>query len=329
MTITEETILNTNDWMPEVRRLLYHYDQEKVDREMELLLKGKTHRLKNIRRKWILKERGDALCSMRKSLRRFNDLLTDDALLRKQAYTAYRYYHSSTVEDICYGITLNVGRYRKDGEASLPNFFPIIQSRRLLSESLPKDRSVRYVDVCAGWGCRMMSAIAESALRDPDKPIHYFGVDANPSLVEKLNGMADEIGTHGRIYTDVRHGFAENFIPEWENTMDLAMTCPPYFTWETYKGENTSTAKYPQYEDWRERFLRPTVENCCRYVKPGGAVIFVVKSVGKFPITEDVMSMLPGCQVSEFTPTNGKPLPSPGIHPGYTSSDNVVKWIKQ
>ena len=82
--------------------------------------------------------------------------------------------------------------------------------------------------------------------------LEYVGVDTNPALVEKLNEMGGDFNqaTGLGLKYDVRCMGSEDFNPEWEGRFGLCFSSPPYFDYEQYNGENTSTKKFPIYEDW-------------------------------------------------------------------------------
>lgn len=69
------------------------------------------------------------------------------------------------------------------------------------------------------------------------------------------------------------------------------MSSPPYFDVEIYNGEDTSTAKYPEYSAWLEGYMRPTIENCREYLIPGGKFILNIKNMGRMKMYDDAMRL--------------------------------------
>ena len=92
--------------------------------------------------------------------------------------------------------------------------------------------------------------------------------------------------------TDFRCCGSEVFISEWEGIMDISFTSPPYFNTEKYSDEMTqSAAKCANYYSWRDDFMRPTIKNVYRYLKPGAYYLLNLKNLtpafGSFPALND------------------------------------------
>ena len=61
--------------------------------------------------------------------------------------------------------------------------------------------------------------------------------------------------------------FDENF-QKHKGTVDLIFTSPPYFAKEAYSEDpEQSYKKFGQYDEWREGFLRPTLETAVAWLK--------------------------------------------------------------
>ena len=55
------------------------------------------------------------------------------------------------------------------------------------------------------------------------------------------------------------------------NSVDFAFSCPPFYGLERYSEEDTqSINRYPDYQDWLENYVRPTVRNCYAALKDSG-----------------------------------------------------------
>ena len=53
-----------------------------------------------------------------------------------------------------------------------------------------------------------------------------------------------------------------------KESVDFAFSCPPYFILEKYCDEDTqSINKFPEYEQWLEFYVRPTIKNCYNALK--------------------------------------------------------------
>lgn len=139
-----------------------------------------------------------------------------------------------------------------------------------------------------GWGNRCQGALTSKW------DYNYYGTDPNSALHKCYNEQADFIretlNTNNK--TDFRCCGSEEFIPEWEGIMDLSFTSPPYFNTEKYSSELTqSAAKCANYYDWRDNFMRPTIKNVYRYLKPGAYYLLNLKNLtptfGSFPALND------------------------------------------
>lgn len=152
----------------------------------------------------------------------------------------------------------------------LPNF-PLKHVKSILQKYNVNEN---YYDFSCGWASRMLGALSEN--------VNYYGVDPNYELVEKLNQLKDDykrVNSESTSTVDIRCIGSQTFVPEWENKMGLAFSSPPYYSLEDYQiGDNQSYKSGMTYEQWRDSYIVPTVENICRYLVPGGYFIVNVKS---------------------------------------------------
>lgn len=143
-------------------------------------------------------------------------------------------------------------------------------------------------DSSCGWANRCVGAIASKY------GYNYYGTDPNSENHKAYNEIADFVRDtlHTDNVTDFRCCGSEIFIPEWEGKMDLSFTSPPYFNTEKYSSEVTqSAAKCDNYYSWRDDFMRPTIQNVYRYLKPGAYYLLNLKNLtpafGSFPALND------------------------------------------
>lgn len=160
-------------------------------------------------------------------------------------------------------------------------------ARKIYEKYCPKFYANVHDSSC-GWGNRCQGAMTSKYV------YNYYGTDPNSALHEKYNEQADFIratlGTKSK--TDFRCCGSEEFIPEWEGIMDISFTSPPYFNTEKYSSELTqSAAKCANYYSWRDDFMRPTIKNVYRYLKPGAYYLLNLKNLtptfGSFPALND------------------------------------------
>jgi hypothetical protein len=144
-------------------------------------------------------------------------------------------------------------------------------------------------DSSAGWGNRCLAAIASKY------QYNYFGTDPNSDLQPCYKAQADFVRDtiKSNSNVDIRCHGSEVFVPEWEGKMDLSFTSPPYFNTERYCEESTQSAAMSggNYYSWRDDFMRPTIKNVYRYLKPGAYYLLNLKNLtptfGSFPALND------------------------------------------
>lgn len=146
---------------------------------------------------------------------------------------------------------------------------------------------INCLDTSSGFGSRMSAVLLSGN--------NYFSTDPNSKLHTKLIECAKWMYTHGFIsksrICDLKCHGSEVFIPEWEGIMDVSFTSPPYFNLEKYSDdESASTKNYNNYDLWLEEFVKPTIANTYRYLKPGGYAMINIKNLGsgsKKPLFDD------------------------------------------
>ena len=140
-----------------------------------------------------------------------------------------------------------------------------------------KEKVIVY-DPSAGWGGRILGAM--TVKRD----LHYIGTDPNPDNVGIYERVADFYNTHcfqsnpffGKASPNSYEvyqlgseviGDDENFL-KYFGKLDFVFTSPPYFNREQYsQDENQSFKKFSAYEDWRDNFLKPTLDTAFSFLK--------------------------------------------------------------
>jgi len=127
----------------------------------------------------------------------------------------------------------------------------------------------RYLDFSAGWGDRLVGAIAKQVEL-------YVGVDPNTDLKEGHDAIistlaADEYDARQR-YRIVYQPFQKAILPEDAKDFDLVFTSPPYFDFEIYTKKTTgqSIDDYPDFEQWLISFLLASIRKAWSLLKVGG-----------------------------------------------------------
>ena len=143
----------------------------------------------------------------------------------------------------------------------------------MLFRSLAKyNLNNRYYDFSCGWGVRLLSALKNR--------VAYFGTDPNYELVARLKQIHQDYDLVNSTISsvDIRATGSEVFHPDWENTMGVAFSSPPYFDLEDYR-IGAQSIRGRDYQGWLDEYLQPTIDNIKRYLVPGGHII--VNKIGR------------------------------------------------
>lgn len=120
------------------------------------------------------------------------------------------------------------------------------------------------LDMCAGWGNHLVAAFAESLN-------FYCGVDPSSCMFKVYDEIINFFRkTNKHTKTEmINEPFEDAKIPE--KNYDLVLSTPPYFFLEHYSDESSqSDNKFPNLDDWYEKFLMFSLRKAWGYLKPGG-----------------------------------------------------------
>lgn len=140
-------------------------------------------------------------------------------------------------------------------------------------------RGARVLDPSAGWGDRLLGALAAGAKR-------YQGYDPNPRLAAKYREIVDAFGSgdHDR-YQVATAPFEDGPPTEACREFDIAFTSPPYYALEEYvtpemPGRKAqSIVRWPAFDDWVQQMYLPYIRRMYSAVRPGGWVVLYVENV--------------------------------------------------
>jgi len=165
------------------------------------------------------------------------------------------------------------------GVARLPLDFPSNRAAELYNEFCPADRKPDILDPCHGWGGRLVGALLVDANS-------YTGIDPSDDASSGVNKIANAYKDYAPD-TNVRliKACFEDVDLDAE-AYDIALTSPPYFDVEQYKGENQSHVKFPKYNLWVNGFYRPLIEKTFNALRKGGVFILQVGSQS-YPLRKD------------------------------------------
>ena len=174
--------------------------------------------------------------------------------------------------------TTTRGSYPVAG-ARLPLDFPSNRAAELYNEFCPTDRKPDILDPCHGWGGRLVGALLVDANS-------YTGIDPSNDASSGANKIANAYKDYAPD-TNVRliKACFEDVDLDAE-AYDIALTSPPYFDVEQYKGENQSHVKFPKYDLWVNGFYRPLIEKTFNALRNGGVFILQVGSQS-YPLRQD------------------------------------------
>lgn len=179
-----------------------------------------------------------------------------------------------------------VFRLSPSGTAGKLSNFPYKTASMILNSYMINNN---YYDFSCGWGVRLTSALS--------KNINYFGTDPNTSLVTSLLELSDAFKqyTSTTSKVDIRNQGSEVFVKEWENTIGLAFSSPPYFTLEEYSlsnPEGQSTYLFSSYEVWLEKYMLETLKNIENYLVDDGYLALNIKNMKDYLLYDDVKKLI-------------------------------------
>jgi hypothetical protein len=161
-------------------------------------------------------------------------------------------------------------------------------------------RATRVLDPCAGWGDRLLAALAVShveryAAWDPNADLKP-GHDA---MIRDLTRQEPESYLPEKLCTVSYEAFETAELPAGE-TFDLVFTSPPFFDFEVYPGPDQSVARYPEFLDWFKSFLLASLAKAWAVLQDKGHMVIHLADVGNRQLCEPMclwaLAELPGCQ---------------------------------
>jgi len=194
--------------------------------------------------------------------------------------------------------------------------FPPLTARWIYenyTNHISKDEQLNIYDPSSGWGGRILGAMSSH------RKIHYIGTDPNTdNFIDKLgitryeyvadffNNRCLETNSFWEEDKNTYHIFQEGSehignhkdFQQYKGKLDLVFTSPPYFDREQYSTDDEQSFKaYPQYEDWRNNFLRPTLENAFNSLREDRYLLWNIADIkiGKdkfYPLEQDSIDIV-------------------------------------
>jgi hypothetical protein len=232
---------------------------------------------------------------MRTAMEIFEDpVLFEKALVKRMKFGTY-------ISDS--GIRKGLRSY--SGSQAVSNFRPSAAAA-IYEELLPPCGGVTW-DMSSGFGGRLLGAMS------CHRVLKYIGTDPATKTMEGLHAMKKELeddliedrtAIKGLLYqldnnrpkieiVLLKQG-SEDPLPVPDESVDLCFTSPPYFDTEKYSNEETqSYIKYGRktqkesQEAWLYGFMKDTLANCHRVLKPEGYLAVNIADVATYPNLND------------------------------------------
>lgn len=139
------------------------------------------------------------------------------------------------------------------------------------------------LDPCAGWGGRMLGAIAAGATTYTAFEPNTETYNGNLELYTFLKTLG--ISTEVILIKDS----ALNMHKYNLHNMNIVLTSPPYFDLEIYSHEETQSVNgHATYTSWVNGFLNPLIESSISTLTPRGWSCWNVHNIGKMRMIDDV-----------------------------------------
>lgn len=138
------------------------------------------------------------------------------------------------------------------------------------------DSSISMLDISAGWGDRLIGAIASK--------IDYTGVDPNPNVHKGYKKIIEFAKKYNLLHSNInllQCGFEDCDLGN--KMFDFVLTSPPYFDLEIYEEYNKkqSTNKFKSLEKWFYGFLMTSLKKASDHLVDGGYLIINIQDDSK------------------------------------------------
>lgn len=151
-----------------------------------------------------------------------------------------------------------------------------------------------YLDLCAGWGDRLVGAFAAHTLgldryvaTDPNLQLHQ----AYEQIVN--NYKPEEFKVY--LYQKPMEECSESELSPNGKKNEMMMTSPPYFDLEKYPGDQQSFRRYKDYTNWKECFLYKIIDQSVRALVVNGFIVIDMGNIKKYKIMDDLKEYVTKC----------------------------------
>jgi hypothetical protein len=155
----------------------------------------------------------------------------------------------------------------------------------------PTQQNLKMIDISAGWGDRLISAISMN--------FEYLGFDPNKELMAGHSKIIETFGNKNR-HKVIYKPFEEINEELKQNYYDICISSPPFFDLEKYSDDPTqSCVKYNQIKTWIEGFLFPSLQKVWNSIKIGGYMAIHLGDTYRFRICDPMNHY-----IDEFLPNS-------------------------
>ena len=182
----------------------------------------------------------------------------------------------------------------------------------------------KILDISAGWGDRLLAAIAHYADR-------YVGVDPNTDLIKGHTDIIKTFTQHRDTsalknkYEVIPLKFESSELILEREEFDLIFTSPPYFDLEIYtRNEGQSITSFPNFQAWLINFLFVSLKKAWNSLTIGGNMVIHIQDFERYAIIEPMILFVLGwCDGSNYDGVIG----SNAIHSGGVVSGIRPMWV--
>ncbi|CRX38219.1 7-cyano-7-deazaguanine synthase [Estrella lausannensis] len=206
----------------------------------------------------------------------------DEKLRWKKITKIFKYHAQGKAPYLCLGLPLITNDFLMNapGQFRPAAVFDVLN---YLKQSNVAGNITRILDLCTGWGDRLVGAMAAAK---QFKVVRYIGTDPNKDLTPRYKNIFDaclkvldrEMGEPYqftcKLYDKPMEDLSEEELIVDGVPSDLMITSPPFFDYEKYKdhGNTQSTARYPEIDEWVNNFLYKLVDQAKKGVRNQGIV---------------------------------------------------------
>lgn len=152
----------------------------------------------------------------------------------------------------------------------------------ILRHLLQDVKDVRVLDPSAGWGDRLIGALAANVKE-------YLGFDPNTNLQRSYANIISSLSHLSSTKCEV---IPSTFYAPPIKDYDIAITSPPYYILEEYAGSERNLRM--SYEEWMKQVYIPYLDAIVESVKVGGWIVLYVETVSvkgkRYTLAEDTIA---------------------------------------